>query len=292
MQRQQLVSCAWRANLCVTAVHTHGHTCVAHASRAPRLGSLGLWVQKACDPLWFGRTRGAHKPSTKPGVYKHQSLHLCLLCMDSQEPSSHVPHPWEPTTHLAAQSIGSGRVPASLVDGVCLHTCLSPLGSETVSAFLWLTALLLHLPMALFSSWALGAGGHALGLGQPSCPRLSNLSADPVLNRVCTGPQNSSLLFSAGESSSFLDKYPLRFSSGNIIVCSLTEKKGSATQCQGTLLHSGGVLTHPSPSYLSFYKCVDLSSGMFHLLCHFLTANCVRRPLKGRDFVSFFTHLI
>lgn len=213
--------------------------------------------------------------------------------MDSQEPSSRAPRPWEPSTRLAAPSAGSGRVPASLVDGVCLHICLSPLGSETVSPFLWLTALPLHLPVALFSSWALGAGGHTLGLGQPSCPRFPKLSADPTLSRVCTGPQNSSLLFSAGESSSFLDKYPLRFFSGNITVCSLTEKKGSATQCQGTLLHSGGLLTHPSPSYLSFfYKCVDLSSGMFHLLCHFLTANCVRRPLKGRYFVSFFIRLI
>ena len=117
----------------------------------------------------------------------------------------------------------------------------------------------------------------------------------PRSRRPCGCPDRATEqlpLFSAGESSSFLDKYPLRFSSGNIIVCSLTEKKGSATQCQGTLLHSGGLLTHPSPSYLSFYRCVDLSSGMFHPLCHFLTANCVRRPLKGRDFVSFFTRLI
>lgn len=120
---------------------------------------------------------------------------------------------------------------------------------------------------------------------------LQSLSRPPAQPSVHRATEQLPL-FSAGESSSFLDKYPLRFSSGNIIVCSLTEKKGSATHCQGTLLHSGGLLMHPSPSYLSFYKCVDLSSGMFHLLCHFLTANCVRRPLKGRDFVSFFTRLI
>ena len=108
MERQQLVSCAWRTNPCVTAAHAHGHVCVAHASRAPRPGSLGLWVQKACDPPRFGHTRGAHKPSTKPGVYRHQSLHLCLLCMDSQEPSSHAPLLWEPSTRLRAPSVGSG----------------------------------------------------------------------------------------------------------------------------------------------------------------------------------------
>lgn len=46
MERQQLVSCAWRTNLCVTAAHAHRHVCVAHASRALRPGSLGPWVQK------------------------------------------------------------------------------------------------------------------------------------------------------------------------------------------------------------------------------------------------------
>ena len=156
-----------------------------------------------------------------------------------------------------------------MVDGVCLHSCLSPLGSETVSAFLWPTALPLPLPMALFPSWALGAGGHALGLGQPSCPGLPNLSADSTLSQVCAGPRNGSLLFSAGESCSFLDKYPLRFFSGNITVCSLTEEKGIINSVPRYPVTFWWASYASFPSYLSFsYKCVDLSSGMFHLLCH------------------------
>ena len=53
-------------------------------------------------------------------------------------------------------------------------------------------------------------------------------------------------MFSAGEPS-FLDKYPLKFFSDNIILFSLTEEKGIINSVPGTLLHSGGLLTHPSP---------------------------------------------
>lgn len=100
-----------------------------------------------------------------------------------------------------------------------------------------------------------------LGSGQGPCSRPGSalmswapqpLNVDSISQVSPEATGNNFPLFSAGESSSFLDKYPLRFSLV-ISLCAFVNrrKRDPSIQCQGTLLHSGGLPTHTFPSYLT-----------------------------------------